>query len=117
MTKEKLEQLNHLTNKLRNERMKELVEVNGDEIEEYADKEIYEMDDGDNCLRMTVAEAYAVECTSENKQIPFIAIVNKVSGETEFDYADEYLETHGDLEVRQSLYIKKHNCVYIELLD
>ena len=29
---------------------------------------------------MTVAEAYTVECTNENKQIPFIAIVNKDSG-------------------------------------
>jgi hypothetical protein len=66
---------------------------------------------------MTVAEAYAVECTNENRQIPFIAIVNKDSGEAEIDYADEYLETHGDLEVRQSLYIEKRNCVYIELLD
>ena len=66
---------------------------------------------------MTVAEAYTVECTNENKQIPFIAIVNKDSGEVEIDYADEYLETHGELEVRQSLYIEKRNCVYIELLD
>lgn len=66
---------------------------------------------------MTVAEAYAIECTNENKHIPFIAIVNKDSGEAEIDYADEYLETHGDLEVRRSLYIKKRNCVYIELLD
>lgn len=66
---------------------------------------------------MTVAEAYAVECANENKQIPFIVIVNKDSGEAELDYADEYLETHSELEVRQSLYIEKHNCVYIELLD
>lgn len=65
---------------------------------------------------MTVAEAYAVECTNENRQIPFIAIVNKDSGKAELDYADEYLETHGDLEVRQSLFIEKHNCVFIELI-
>ena len=65
---------------------------------------------------MTVIEAYAVECTNEDKKIPFIAIVNKDSGKAELDYADEYLETHGELEVRQSLYIEKHNCVYIELL-
>lgn len=66
---------------------------------------------------MTVAEAYAVECTNENKQIPFIAILDKASGKAELDYADEYLETHGELEARQSLYIEKHNCVYIELVD
>ena len=66
---------------------------------------------------MTVAEAYAVECTNENKQIPFIAILDKDSGKAELDYADEYLETHGDLEVRQSLYIEKRNCIYIELAD
>jgi hypothetical protein len=65
---------------------------------------------------MTVAEAYAVECGIENKQIPFIAILDKETGKAERDYADEYLETHGELEVRQSLYIEKHNCVYIELL-
>ena len=65
---------------------------------------------------MTVAEAYAVECTNENRQIPFIAIVNKDSGKAELDYANEYLETHGDLEVRQSLFIEKHNCVFIELI-
>ena len=65
---------------------------------------------------MTIAEAYAVECDLENRQIPFIAIVNKDSGEAEIDYADEYLETHGDLEVRQSIFIEKHNCVFIELL-
>ena len=66
---------------------------------------------------MTVAEAYAVECSSENRQIPFIAILNKDSGQAEIDYADEYLETHGDLEVRQSLFVEKHNCVFIELAD
>ena len=65
---------------------------------------------------MTVAEAYAVECTNENRQIPFMAILNKDSGKAELDYADEYLETHGDLEVRQSLFIEKHNCVFIELI-
>lgn len=51
MTKEELEQLNHLATKLRAERMKELVDENGDEIEEYADEEIYDMDDGDNCIQ------------------------------------------------------------------
>lgn len=66
---------------------------------------------------MTVAEAYAVECSNENKQIPFIAILDKETGKAELDYADEYLETHRDLDVRQSLYIEKHNCVYIELVD
>ncbi len=66
---------------------------------------------------MTVAEAYAVECTNENRQIPFIAILDNKTGKAELDYADEYLETHGELEARQSLYIEKHNCVYIELVD
>jgi hypothetical protein len=66
---------------------------------------------------MTVAEAYAVECTNENRHIPFIAILDKDSGQAELDYADEYLETHGDLEVKQSLFIEKHNCVYIELTN
>lgn len=66
---------------------------------------------------MTVAEAYVVECSNENKQIPFIAILDKETSKAELDYADEYLETHGDLEVRQSLYIEKHNCVYMELAD
>ena len=66
---------------------------------------------------MTVAEAYAVECANENKQIPFIAILDKETGKAELDYADEYLETHGDLEARQSLFIAKRNCVYIELAD
>lgn len=66
---------------------------------------------------MTVAEAYAAECILENRQIPFIAIVDKDSGQAEFDYADEYLETHGGLEVRQSLFIEKRNCVYIELAN
>jgi hypothetical protein len=66
---------------------------------------------------MTVAEAYAVECSNENRQIPFIAILDKDSGQAELDYADEYLETHGDLEVKQSLFIEKHNCVYIELTN
>ena len=64
---------------------------------------------------MTVAEAYAVECTNENRKIPFIAIVNKDSGKAELDFAEEYLETHGDLGVRQSLFVEKYNCVYIEL--
>lgn len=64
---------------------------------------------------MTVAEAYAVECTNENRKIPFIAIVNKDSGEAELDFAEEYLATHGDLEVSQSLFMEKYNCVYIEL--
>ena len=66
---------------------------------------------------MTVAEAYAVECSSENRQIPFIAILDKDSGKAELDYADEYLETHGELEVRQSLFVEKHNSVFIELVD
>ena len=66
---------------------------------------------------MTVLEAYTVECDLENKKIPFIAIVDKDSGQAELDYADEYLDTHGDLEVRQSLYIEKRNCIYIELAD
>ena len=66
---------------------------------------------------MTVAEAYTVECSNENRQIPFIAILDKDSGKAELDYADEYLETHGDLEVRQSLFVEKHNCVFIELAD
>ncbi len=64
---------------------------------------------------MTVAEAYRIECTNENRKIPFIAIVNKDSGKAELDFAEEYLETHGDLEVSQSLFIEKYNCVYIEL--
>jgi hypothetical protein len=66
---------------------------------------------------MTVAEAYAVECSNENRQIPFIAILDKETGKAELDYADEYLETHGDLEARQSLFVEKHNCVFIELVD
>lgn len=51
MTKEELEQLNHLVTKLKGERMKELVEVHGDEISDYNTEEIYEMDDGDNCIQ------------------------------------------------------------------
>lgn len=66
---------------------------------------------------MTVAEAYAVECSNENRQIPFIAILDNKTCKAELDYADEYLETHGDLEVRQSLFVEKRNCVYIELAD
>ena len=66
---------------------------------------------------MTVAEAYTVECSNENRQIPFIAILDKETGKAELDYADEYLETHGELEVRQSLFVEKHNCVFIELAD
>lgn len=66
---------------------------------------------------MTVVEAYRVECTRENKQIPFIAIMNKDSGKADLDFAEEYLETHGESEVAKSLFIEKHNCVYIELVD
>ena len=66
---------------------------------------------------MTVIEAYRIECTNENRQIPFIAILDKKTGKAELDYADEYLETHGDLEVSKSLFIEKHNCVYMELAD
>ena len=51
MTKEELELLNHLALKLREERMKELAEVHGDEIYEYANEEVYDMDDGDNCIQ------------------------------------------------------------------
>lgn len=66
---------------------------------------------------MTVTEAYRVECHNQNSKIPFIAILDKETGKAELDYADEYLETHGDLEVSQSLFAEKHNCVYIELAD
>lgn len=65
---------------------------------------------------MTVIEAYKTECFIQNREIPFIAILNKETGKTELDYADEYLETHHDLEVSKSLFVEKHNCVYIELL-
>ena len=67
---------------------------------------------------MTVAQAYEAECTNENRHIPFIAIIDKDDGGwPEFDYADEYLETHGYLEVKQSFFVEKRNCVYIELAD
>ena len=65
---------------------------------------------------MTVIEAYKVECFIQNNKIPFIAILNKETGRAELDYADEYLETHHDLEVSKSVFVEKHNCVYIELL-
>ena len=65
---------------------------------------------------MTWIEAYKTECLIQNNKIPFIAILNKETGKAELDYADEYLETHHDLEVSKSLFVEKHNCVYIELL-
>jgi len=66
---------------------------------------------------MTVIEAYRIECTNENRQIPFIAILDKETGKAELDYADEYLETHHDFEVSKSVFVEKHNCVYMELAD
>ena len=51
MTKEKLEQLNKLIVELHNERMNELVAQYGDEIYDYDDQELYELDDGDNCIQ------------------------------------------------------------------
>ena len=30
------------------------------------------------------------------------------------DYADEYLETHGDKEVKDHAYSKKHDCLVVE---
>ena len=51
MTKEKLQQLNKLIVELHNERMNELVAQYGDEIYDYDDQELYELDDGDNCIQ------------------------------------------------------------------
>lgn len=51
MTKEKLEQLNKLIVELHNERINELVKQYGDEIYDYDDQELYELDDGDNCIQ------------------------------------------------------------------
>ena len=51
MTQEKLEQLNKLIVELHNERMNELVKQYGDEIYDYEDEELYELDDGDNCIQ------------------------------------------------------------------
>ena len=51
MTKEKLEQLNKLIVELHNERMNELVKQYGDEIYDYDDEELYNLDDGDNCIQ------------------------------------------------------------------
>ena len=65
---------------------------------------------------MTVKEAYIIECNNENRKIPFIAILGE-DGKAESDFAEEWLDTHGDLEIRQSLYIDKYDCVYIELLN
>ena len=66
---------------------------------------------------MTVIEAYKTECFIQNREIPFIAILNKETDKAELDYADEYLETHHDFEVSKSVFVEKHNCVYIELVD
>lgn len=67
---------------------------------------------------MTVAQAYEAECTNGNRHIPWIAIIDKDgSGRAEFNYANEYLETHGYQEVKQAFFIEKRNCVYIELTD
>ena len=65
---------------------------------------------------MTVEEAYVIECSNEGKKIPFIAILGS-DGKAESDFAEEWLDTHGEYEVRQSLYIEKYDCVYIELLN
>lgn len=51
MTKEKLNQLNKLIVELHNERMKELVAQYGDEIYDYDDEDLYDLDDGDNCIQ------------------------------------------------------------------
>ena len=51
MTKEELKQLNNLIVKLHNERMNELVKQYGDDIYDYDDQELYELDDGDNCIQ------------------------------------------------------------------
>ena len=51
MTKEKLNQLNKLIVELHNERMSELVAQYGDEIYDYDDQDLYELDDGDNCIQ------------------------------------------------------------------
>ena len=51
MTKDKLEQLNKLIVELHNERMMELVAEYGDEVYDYDDQELYDLDDGDNCLQ------------------------------------------------------------------
>lgn len=51
MTKDKLEQLNKLIVGLHNERMMELVAEYGDEVYDYDDQELYDLDDGDNCLQ------------------------------------------------------------------
>lgn len=51
MTQEKLKQLNKLIVELHNERMNELVKQYGDEIYDYDDEELYNLDDGDNCIQ------------------------------------------------------------------
>lgn len=66
---------------------------------------------------MTLREAYAIECSTEERRISYIAILDKDSGKAERDYADEYLETHGDIEVSRIVYVPKLDCVYVETLD
>ena len=51
MTKDKLEQLNKLIVELHNERMMELVKEYGSEVYDYDDQELYDLDNGDNCLQ------------------------------------------------------------------
>ena len=51
MTQEKLELLNNLVVELHNERMRKLVEIHGDEIYDYDDEELYELDGTDNCIQ------------------------------------------------------------------
>lgn len=66
---------------------------------------------------MTLREAYAIECSTEERKIGFIAILDRDSGKAERDYADEYLETHGDIEVSKTVYVPKLDCMYAETVE
>ena len=64
---------------------------------------------------MTVAEVYTKECKKKKREIPFLAVLDTKTGKAPCDFVDEYLETHGDLEVANYQYVKKYDCIYIEL--
>ena len=68
-------------------------------------------------IMKTLKEIYNEHYNNENAQ--FIAL-QKQGDDPEniiIDYADEFLETHGDIEVVSSRFIVNYNCLVVEYVD